>query len=276
MEAEPLARRVARRVARMKLRWGWPGDLVAPLDYDHRDIRIGISSSIEQDTRIHSCKKEPETVSWIERELTEEAVFYDVGANVGTYTLIAAAYWGQSVRVVAIEPSAINFSRLLMNLKINRCAERVIPLPVALARRTGLESFHYANLEAGGALHTLGSPSDLSARGLRPALSVPTLAFDLDTLIQQFHLPEPTHLKVDVDGQELDVLEGAQRVLPGVRGLLVELEEGKGDSQVRRFLSERGFRETASYPYRYGHLQPEYRRVANVIFQRASQVVPCP
>ena len=224
---------------------------------------------MEYHTRLHSCKKEPETIAWIENEFRPGDVFYDIGANVGAYTLVAATYWREAVRVVAIEPAALNFSRLLRNLSLNGTLAQVIPLPIALGEKTGIFPFHYQNLTAGGSLHALGEQKDYRGESFQPAASFPTLAYDLDTLIDQFQLPPPTHLKLDVDGTELNILQGARRTLSSVRSLLVELEAHHPQaSQVRRLMAESGFEETSSHPYRYGKQHPEFEGVSNVIFHR--------
>ncbi len=264
-----MMRRWLQLKAKFHLQWGLPGEAVALLDYDRCNIKLGVSSPMEYHTRLHSCKKEPETIAWIEQDFTTGDVFYDIGANVGTYTLVAAAYWKGAVPIVAIEPSAVNFHRLIRNLTLNGCREQVTPLPIALAQTTGILPFHYENLVAGGSLHTLGEARDYRGQEFHPLASYPLLAFDLDTLVEQFHLPPPTHLKLDVDGTELAILQGAHRTLRGVRSALVELEEHHPQApRVRAFLQEQGFQEAASYPYRYGDIHPEFSGIFNVIFRK--------
>ncbi len=264
-----MRQRWSRLKAKLHLELGLPKEQVALLDYDRYPIRLGVSSTMEYHTRLHSCKKEPETIAWIEQDFKAGEVFYDIGANVGTYTLVAAAYWKGAVRVVAIEPSAVNFARLIRNLTLNGSPQQVIPLPIALAQTTSLMPFHYENLVAGGSLHTLGEARNYQGNAFTPLASVPLLAFDLDTLVEQFHLPQPTHLKLDVDGTELAILKGASQTLRAVRSLLVELDVAHPQTpQARIFLQEQGFQEKASYPYRYGDNHPEFSGVSNVIFQK--------
>lgn len=263
------ARRWSRQLARLHRWLGLQGEAVAFLDYERCAVRLGVSSAIEYHTRLHSCAKEPETVSWIEQSLTPGDVLYDIGANVGAYTLVAAAYWGETVRIVAIEPSPINFARLLGNLTLNPCARHVIPLPVALGHRAGLELLHMENLVPGGALHALGEPVNYAGCPFRPVRSCPTLTFTLDALVAQFGLPQPTHLKLDVDGTELGVLKGAEETLRGVRHLLVEGDARHPQTEMTRlFLQERGFRIDSIHPYRYGDRDPAWRGIANVIFSK--------
>jgi FkbM family methyltransferase len=220
---------------------------------------------MEYHTRLHSCKKEPETIAWIEQEFKMGDVFYDIGANVGTYSLVAAARWEDSIRIVAIEPSAINFARLIRNLVLNGYECRVTALPVALGPRTEISTFHCQNLVAGGSLHALGEARDYRGMAFTPAASYEILSFDLDTLVRQFHLPAPTHLKLDVDGTELQILRGAEEALSGVHSVLVESNQESGI--VGSFLTEHGFEEVRVYPYRYGDRHPEFRNLSNILFR---------
>jgi FkbM family methyltransferase len=265
---EIAAHRWSRAFAKLRLAMR-ADEAIAMLDYDRHTIQLSVSSAIEYHTRLHACKKEPETVAWIEQAFRAGDVFYDVGANVGTYALVAAAYWGEAVRVVAIEPSAFNVARLMRNLSLNPCGRRVIAVPVALGQTTGVSTFHYATVMAGGSLHALGEARDYRAVPFEPAVSASTLAFDLDTLVAQFQLPPPTHLKLDVDGTELAILRGATRTLEHVRSVLVELEDDHPDApEVRRLLEAHGLEEIGSYPYRFGARHPEFNGLANVVFHR--------
>lgn len=264
-----LRRRLAQLRAKIHLGFKLPGESVALLDYDRHPIRIGVSSPMEYHTRLHSCKKEPETIRWIEEALAPGDVLYDIGANVGTYTLVADAVWRERIRIVSIEPSPINFARLLRNLALNRCEERVTALPVALADRTGLLPFHCQNLTAGGSLHALGEARDHRGEPFIPVATTSILSYDLDTLVEQFHLPEPTHLKLDVDGTELSILRGAPRTLRAARSVLVEVDDHRADgSAIQALLEEHGFRQAGRYPYRYAAAHPEFDGISNIIFQK--------
>lgn len=245
-------------------------EATALLDYDKRKIRIGVSSAMEYHTRIHSCKKEPETIEWIE-SFSPGDVFYDVGANVGAYSLVAAAFWEGVVRVVAFEPAAVNFARLVHNLTLNGLESFVTPLPIALGKKTALSTFHYANLEAGGSLHVLNSTRDYRNAEFKPRMSCPTLVYELDSLTKLFGLPPPTHLKLDVDGTEWEILQGASRTLLGVRSILVEMDAAHPQTpQIRSLLKEQGFEEESQHPYRYAKLFPQFSGISNVIFTRSN------
>lgn len=219
--------------------------LVRPLDYRKREILMHVDSELEYKVRLRSVAKEPKTVRWIEETFSDGDVFYDIGANVGAYTLIAAKYFEGRVKVCAFEPSALNFSQLVRNLALNRCGDTVIPLPIALADTTGPEVFNYQNVIRGGALHALGSTIDERGQPFTPALRQHLQAYTLDDLTRHYGLPAPSHIKIDVDGSELRILSGATGTLaaPSLRSVLIEASENESINQrISDALTASGFR----------------------------------
>jgi len=233
------------------------------LDYERHEIYLHIESLTEFETRLHSCAKEPDTVEWIETSMKAGDTFYDVGANVGAYSLIAAKAFDGHVKVFAFEPAFLNFTQLCRNVVLNQCQDSVTPLSVALSDKTSLDSFNYHDLTPGGSLHTLGEAIDYKGDRFEPVLRQPVLSFTTDHLITQFSLPVPTHIKIDVDGIESSVLKGADRTLSDsmLRSIVVELEAGNSERQISDFLSQKGFRLEA----RHARLTP---RMFNCIFVR--------
>ena len=102
------------------------------IDYGGADIVIGVTSRTEILSRLRPCAKEPWTVAWLERTLRAGDVFYDVGANVGAYSLVAAAL-GRAERVVAVEPGYASYAALCDNIVLNGRQDVVVPLPAVLA-----------------------------------------------------------------------------------------------------------------------------------------------
>ena len=218
-------------------------NVVERMDYARRDVLLSVDSRIEYETRLHSCKKEPDTVEWIETFLKPGDVLFDVGANVGAYSLVAAKFFEGGVRVYAFEPAFLNYTQLCKNVHLNRCQGSVVPLPVALSDKTALGVFNYYNLIPGGALHTLGAAVDHKGEAFEPVFTQHMISYRLDDLVEQFGVPVPNHIKIDVDGIELDVLVGAERTLsnPSLRSVIVELEAGEGERQITELLASRGF-----------------------------------
>jgi FkbM family methyltransferase len=193
-------------------------------------VLVGVTSRAEILSRLRPAAKEPWTVRWLEEHVRDGDVVYDIGANVGPYTLIAAKL---GRRVVAIEPAYASFAALCENVIVNGVGEQVAPLAVTLGSRTRLGVFNYSDVESGAGLHSADDAPSL-LRGMRVAYRQPVLVYRLDDLVEQFSLERPNHLKLDVDGAELDVLRGAERILSSreLRSLMVEVNEDETDAVV--------------------------------------------
>src|SRR5438105_818190 len=176
--------RAVRRVRRALARREYP---VVPahigrLDYDGAEIRVGVTSRAEILSRLRPCAKEPWTVRWIEQNLRDGDVLYDVGANIGAYSLVAAALGREGVQVVAVEPAYANYAALCDNVLLNGRGDVVVPLPLALAGRTGLDALGSREVGAGAAGHGVGGGASAHVQ--------PVLTYRLDDLIG-LGLPAP-------------------------------------------------------------------------------------
>ncbi len=200
-------------------------------------INIGCSNNLEG-YRISSYEtKEPETLDWIDTFVGAEVVFCDVGANIGLYSLYAAKAKPTS-RIISIEPAASNFVRLARNIQVNNVTN-ILPMNVALAGRACFGYFYLSDLESGSALHTFnatGSNHQKYKQGI--------IATTLDDLVYVWGVEHPTHLKIDVDGNELDILKGATKVLGNkkLKEILIEVShEGEKKDPALVYLENMGF-----------------------------------
>ena len=227
------------------------------LDYDKQDISLLVTSEIERERRALTCAKEPWTVDWLERYVREGDVLYDVGANVGVFSLIAARQCG--AHVYAFEPGYANYSRLCDNIVLNGCDDTIVALPFALSDRRGLSAMRYRSVEPGGSRHRLET-GDWTARKdpdkLQSQYRQPICAFRMDDAMRLLHLPAPVHVKIDVDGAEDRVLRGGLDTLnlASLRSILIEVERGQWDAVtamlagVRFTLRDRYDRENPGAP----------------------------
>mgnify|MGYP001562263516 CR=1 FL=1 len=234
----------------------YPAERLAP--FGREKILMEANTDLEVAFRLKACAKEPWTVVMIE-ELQPGEVLYDVGANVGSYTLLAAA---RGVQVVAFEPHFASFAALVRNLALNDLLSRVIPLQVALLSGPGLLWLHLNDLRAGTAGHAMSS--DPKKQGFHKQ-AVPI--FPLDSLQAQLGLPLPTAIKIDVDGAEGDVLAGAENLLaqPSLRVLMVELRLDVEQAGCA-WLAERGWLMTARFDERGG------KKIGNICYGRFHRV----
>lgn len=222
-------------------------DLLAlsmPVDYDKAPFNILATSPKEAVTRTRSVMKEPWTVHWLENVVTPRDVLYDIGANVGAYSLLAARYHGKGIRVFAFEPGFSTFSALCRNILHNKCETEITPISTLLFSEIGNTIFKYRSTESGAARHAVGAQG-LESKDLKEtkaAYEQTMLTVTLDSLINQFGLPQPTHIKLDVDGPELEILKGAKTVLanPALQTVMVELDDNKLRPGIIALLEEAG------------------------------------
>jgi FkbM family methyltransferase len=214
-----------------------------PLDYQRHAVRLLATSDMERRWRARSCRKEPWTVAWLEESAREGSVVYDIGANVGTFALIAAKLCGRSGTVVAFEPGFSSYSHLCGNIVLNGCQATIIPVPLALGSASGLGRFAYRTLDPGQSRHEFsqGAWAPAEARAADRYLQ-PVLTMSLDEVVGTFRLPPPHHMKIDVDGGELEVLEGASGTLEAatLQSILLEVDHAL-TGPATALLDRRGF-----------------------------------
>jgi FkbM family methyltransferase len=182
--------------------------------------------------------KEEGTIKWI-RTFAKDDVFYDIGANIGLYTIFAAPLV-QSV--YAFEPHVGNMYGLLQNVAANNY-KNVYPFCVALTEenkenKCDILPFNYEKLEIGSSNHQLTDiPDTTKVVEWKPA-------FSLDELISVSVIEYPDHIKIDVDGIELLVLNGMVDLLFRVRtvkSILCEYNPSQSRGQLDEFMAGYGF-----------------------------------
>jgi FkbM family methyltransferase len=166
--------------------------------------------------------KEPETLEWIE-SIPEGAVFWDVGANIGLYSIYAAK--ARNCRVYAFEPSVFNLELLARNIYFNNLQSQITIIPVALSDQLGLNLFKMSTTAWGGALSTFGQDFDQNGAPLKDIFEYQTLGLSITDMVSLLYIPQPDYIKIDVDGIEHFILRGGGNVLAKVKGVLIEIND---------------------------------------------------
>jgi FkbM family methyltransferase len=125
-------------------------------------------------------------------------VFFDVGAHVGFYSLLASSLVGETGRVFAFEPFPRNLGFLEKHLQLNGASNTTV-FKAAVSDRPGELRFREGEGHSMGQIHAEGT------------LVVPCVS--LDDLYTQNAIPLPNVLKIDVEGAEAHVLRGAENIL---------------------------------------------------------------
>jgi FkbM family methyltransferase len=154
-------------------------------------------------------------------------IFYDIGANVGFFTVIAARLVGSTGHVYAFEPLPDNTTRLRRNVELNGFRQ-VTVLEKAVSKAAGRGELQISRLSGGSSLSTVAPPADLQG----------TISIDLvsvDDLIAQSEVAAPNVVKIDVEGAELDVLLGMSRTMQTHRPVIIyEIDDSDADSFARK------------------------------------------
>ena len=166
--------------------------------------------------------KEPETLEWLE-SIPEDSILWDVGANIGLYTIYAAK--ARNCRVFAFEPSVFNLELLARNIFLNDLQTRITIISVALNDELGLNSFRMTTTAWGGALSAFGHSFNQNGAPLKDIFEYQTLGVSMTDAVRLLRIPEPQFIKIDVDGIEHLILRGGGDVLHKVEGVLLEIND---------------------------------------------------
>ena len=168
-------------------------------------------------------------------------VVYDIGANVGFFTIIAAKLVGATGAVCAFEPVAENATTIRQNARLNQL-DHVQLFEVAVGKDSGTAELLLTDWDGGSTL------SSSSVKPTEPVSrrTVPVVA--LDAFMASGNLPPPDFIKIDVEGVELEVLQGMSATLArGKAALLYEIDDGN------RAAFERRWQEVDDYVARFGY-----------------------
>lgn len=211
--------------------------------------------------------KEPETLQWIDA-MSETDVFWDIGANVGVFSIYAAKR--HNLRVFSFEPSVFNLELLARNCNLNKVADHITIIPLALSENTKINKMRHTTTAWGGALSSFGTELLADGKIFDTVFEYSVPGISVDSLIEKNMLPPPNHVKIDVDGIEHLILRGAQRALFNVKSVLVEVNEDFHEQIkfVTEVLEKSGLQLTGRYISPFSN-SSEACRICNQIWERA-------
>ena len=184
-------------------------------------------------------QKEPETLEWID-SMSENDILYDVGANVGLYSLYASK---KGLSVYAFEPESLNYAELNKNIYLNQI-KNIHAYNIGLNKKTVFDSLNLSTFTKGWSMHTATQAKDFEHKPFEPAYRQGLFLASLDDLVEKFGLPVPNYLKIDVDGLEPEIIQGAEKTLQRseLKSILIELNEScSADLKVIHTLEAYGF-----------------------------------
>ena len=166
--------------------------------------------------------KEPETLEWID-SIPAGSIFWDIGANVGLYSVYAAKT--RNCKVWAFEPSVFNIELLARGLFLNEVTDQVCIVPLAISNKLASSHLHMTTTDWGGALSTFDQKYGYDGKELKEKFNFQTVGMSMVDAVNRMGIPQPDYIKIDVDGIEHLILNAGADVLSRVKGLLVEIND---------------------------------------------------
>lgn len=209
---------------------------------------------------------EPETLEWID-SFPNSSVFFDIGANVGLYSLYAAK---KGVDVVSFEPYSANQFILNKNIYINKLHEKIYALTTGVSDKHCFSKFFMQNMQLGAAENTVGDAISWKEEKFIPKFKQGIIEYSLDSILEIPRMPFPNYIKIDVDGIEHRIVAGGKNTLQQhqLKELLIELDEKHSEyNKCLEDIESYGFKLKSKHQAKIFANGP-YKNMYNHIFSR--------
>lgn len=190
--------------------------------YKGSDFKFYVPNLLNRFRAFTFSKKEPETLDWID-SIGENSVLWDVGANVGLYSIYAAQE--RNCKVWAFEPSVFNLELLAKNIFLNDLVDNICIVPLALTSSLGDNRMHMTTTQWGGALSSFGEKFGWDGKPVKDLFEFRTIGLNMVEAVELLKIPLPDYIKIDVDGIEHLILQGGEKILKQVKGVLIEVND---------------------------------------------------
>jgi FkbM family methyltransferase len=247
--------------------WLLPRPMAVVVNFVNDTRLIVAPGMVEGNGNICAGLHEFEDMSFVLHLLRKDDIFIDVGANIGAYTVLAGAAVGS--KCFSIEPVSATFSYLMDNINLNQIGENVRAFNIGAGRENEVLSFT-ARLDTENHVAT-NSDSHVET------IKVPVKP--LDDIVGDI---EPLCIKIDVEGFEMAVVEGAQDILskPSLLAVIMELNGsqaryGYDESALHLSMLDLGFRPFSYRPFSRGLVPLDSRnhKTWNTLYLRGVQWV---
>lgn len=208
------------------------------------DIKFSVQSSTDYIRAKKSFDIERSTTNWVFESIGIDDIVFDIGANVGAYSLLIASRFkknNSTGKVYSFEPSSLSYATLNTNIYLNQLSKHNIAYPIALSSKLSIGEFFMSSFESGTSSNNYGEPVTVGSK-FTPSHIQGAISIDLDEFCHLIN-KIPNHIKLDVDGLELDILIGASKVLrdKNLKTILVEIANSQSQGRIENILNECGF-----------------------------------
>ena len=170
--------------------------------------------------------KEPGTIKWIDEFNLERNIFWDIGANIGIYSIYAAIKH-KNIEVTSFEPCTSNLRVLSRNISLNNLGQNIkIFQPALCKEENSFMMFNEHKFIEGWSMNQFSNDyNGDTSKDFEQNYKI--YGTNIDSLIAQNILQVPNYIKLDVDGIEHLILQGGEKTLKNsnLRSILVEIDE---------------------------------------------------
>jgi FkbM family methyltransferase len=155
--------------------------------------------------------------------IKQDEIVIDVGANVGMYSLMSAV--GRGAFVYGFEPEASNYNLLVQNIKLNSMSKKIQTYCAGVLDYDGFSSLNIAedrDVGPGGSCHTVEEEVNFDLTPMNVIFKQGINVIKLDTFCEKLKI-KPDHIKIDVDGLEHRVINGAIESIKNSKTVIIEL-----------------------------------------------------
>ena len=235
-------------------------------------IKLGYSSDLEKWRADTFFTKEPETIAWID-SFEKNTVFYDVGSNIGGYS-IYAAHKHKNIKVFSFEPVNVNFEIIKKNIFINKLTN-IYPFQIGISDKTKLTNIYLSDIREGNSGAQLDNPINEHGEKFEALDVQKIICMSLDSLTNEYEFPLPNYLKIDVDGLEREIISGGSNLLKSqsLESILIELNTENEHKGILSDILEAGFIEDAEFNNMENHSSVRRSKdknniARNIVFSR--------
>lgn len=220
--------------------------------------------------------KEPETLEWIDNFNNNEnkkIIFWDIGANIGLYSIYAAIKW-KNIDIHSFEPSSSNLRILSRNVSVNDLHNKIFINPIALNddNQNKFQLMNETTFLEGSALHSFGSELNFEGKKIDAKNRYKIIGLSMNDYIKYLNQQTPNYIKIDVDGIEHLILNGGKKILQSdtLKEICIELNENyiEQTNLSIKILTENNFKFLKKERSKYIKVSEEFDKSFNYFFKK--------
>ena len=215
--------------------------------------------------------KEPNTLSWIDNFQNNKKIFWDIGANIGLYSIYAALKHS-NIKVISFEPSTSNLRVLSRNIALNKLSDKISIYQPALNKvENSFMMFQESQFIEGWSMNQFSNDIKLN-EATNKQQNYKIYGTNIDSLIRNNILKVPNYIKIDVDGIEHLILQGSVNTLTNknIKSILVEIDESHNDQlqSILNLMQKNNFNIKEKDNVLINQKSKKFKHQFNYIFER--------